>query len=511
MMRPHRIVFCAVCLLLSGGLLHAQNAPLEPGRAVEAVLSAGETHRYQLRALELTLLSFRLESLAPSLDPMLEVYNSSGQAVISNDDYAYPDRLDAIIQAFIMPRTDVYTIEVRGFGDTAGGYRLLILPGFDRLARQDVPPQAADWDVVFNNAAITLPDDGALTLRIEGLSRSASLLGRHFPVERDFYFEAAFDDVVSATNWQVGILFRYVSPEEYYRLLVDKRGYWRLERTLGGETVAVRDWRGHPAIPPDASGFRLGVLASGQLLDVVYNGQVVGTVADGGTAAVGGLGITTTTASALGGRVSFDLAEAVMTLPTRVDSKLLFPQQVSAGNYTATANLLARRGVIPAYGEARVTLPQSSVRNRRPGITRLPVASGIPFGEFVIGAEVSYEMYGDGEGGCGIVFHHADGENYTLAYVNVLGEYGVSRRQGEGFLPGIFGSGLTAQDSHDLLVIVHGGRLYYYINGGHVGTMAYAPQIGELGTAVVNFAPGDTHCIFEDLWLWSLDDEAPQP
>ena len=505
-MRLYRqIVLCAVCLL-PGLWLSAQDAPLAPGDMIEATLAAGETHRYQLRALELTLISLRMEAVGPSLDPVIEVYNSSGDLVIKNDDYAYPDRLEAVIQALITPRTDVYTIEVSGFGETAGDYRLLLMPGYDSLAGRDSTMAAADWEVVFSDAPLAWLADDRLAFRIEGLSKSVSLLGRHFPIKRDLYFEATFDDVTAAANWQAGILFRYVSAESHYRLLVSKRGYWRLERMQGESVAVVRNWSTHPAIAPGESSFRLGVLASGQLFDVVYNGQVVGTVIDDQIeAAAGNVGITARTTDS---RASFAVTETIMTAPS--DDKPLFPQRIINGSYTATANLFARQQVIPANGAAKLTVPQSQVRNTAPGITRFPVASGASFGEFVIGADLRYEMRTAAKGGCGLIFHYADGENYTLAYVDADGEYGVSRRQGDAFQPGIFGKGLSpARNEHKLLMVVYGGRLHYYIDGWHVGAMTYPPRTGELGTAVVNFEAVDTNCVFEDLWLWSLDETAP--
>ena len=505
-----RIALCALCLLAHGLLLYAQDAPLTPGAVIEAELAPGETHRYPLRALELTLLSFHLEALDSTFDPALEIFDSSGELVTRNDDAAYPDRLDSVIQAFIMPRTDTYTVEVSGFGNTAGGYRLRTLPGYDTLALRDTAMAPSDWEVVFSDAALTQPIGDRLSLRIEGLSRSASLVGKRFPAARDFYFEAAFNDVASATNWQVGILFRYISPEQHYRLLLNKQGYWRMERVDNGEAATIRNWSAHPAIAPGESDFRLGVLASGQLFQVVYNGQVIGTVIDDHIEAAGGVGITTTTANAIGSRLSFAVTEATMTAPTRIDDKPLFPQQAIANNYTAIAALLARQQLIPATGEAKLTLPQSTVRDVPPGVTRFPVASGISFAEFVIGADLSYETRTDANGGCGIIFHYADDENYTLAYVNAAGEYGVSRRRGDSFQPGIFGRRPSpAQNEYQLLVVVYGGWLHYYIDGWHVGAMSYPPQTGELGTAVVNFEAVDTNCIFEDLWLWSLDEAAP--
>ena len=83
-----RIALCALCLLAHGLLLHAQDAPLASGAVIEAELAPGETHRYSLRALELTLLSFHLEALDPTFDPALEIFDSSGELVTRNDDAA---------------------------------------------------------------------------------------------------------------------------------------------------------------------------------------------------------------------------------------------------------------------------------------------------------------------------------------------------------------------------------------------------------------------------------------
>lgn len=509
MMPCRRMVFCLVCLLAHGISLLAQTDAIEPGSIIEATLASHETHRYQLRALKLTLISFHVEALAAGFDPVVEVFDSSGKLIVSNDDYAYPDVLDAVIQAFIIPLTDTYTVQVSGFDGTGGGYRLLALPGYDSLAWRDRTMAQSDWEVVYNESAIVQPSDEGLALEMGGASKSASLVGRRLPTERDFYFEAAFDKVVSAPNGQVGILFRYVSPERYYRLLLNKQGYWRMERVEGAETVTVRNWNTHPAIAPGETDFRLGVLASGQLFDIVYNGQVVGTVIENRIAEAGGVGITTTTDNSFGSRLSFVVTEATMTLPTRVDGDLLFPQQLVASNYTALANLLARQQMIPATGEAKLTLPKSTVRDIPPGVTRFPIGFGITFAEFVIGMTLSYETRASAGGGCGIIFHYAEDKNYTLAYINAAGEYGVSRRQGDAFQPGIYGSNLaSAQKSKHLLVIVYGGVLHYYINYLHVGTMPYQPLSGELGIAVVNFEQADTTCVFENLWLWSLDEAA---
>ena len=61
-------------------------------------------------------------------------------------------------------------------------------------------------------------------------------------------------------------------------------------------------------------------------------------------------------------------------------------------------------------------------------------------------------------------------------------------------------------EDHNLLLIVTGGKLHYYLDSNHVGSMAYQAAEGNVGIAVVNFARVDTNCAFKNLWVLSVDD-----
>ena len=132
-----RIAFCIAFLVAAIFPIHAQDTALQVGSTVDGSLSAGETHRYSFVALEFTLVSFRVEALAGELDPVLEVFDSSGDLIVSNDDYDYPDSRDAALQAFVFPQTGTYTVAVSAFGESGGDYRLHLLPGYDKLALHD--------------------------------------------------------------------------------------------------------------------------------------------------------------------------------------------------------------------------------------------------------------------------------------------------------------------------------------------------------------------------------------
>ncbi len=506
-----RIAFCIVFSLASHTLLHAQDKLLEIGAVIEAELAPRESHQYSLTALESTLLSFRVEALDDTLDPQLEIFDNAGNLLAANDDYNYPETRDAALQAFAIPRTMTYTIAVSGFDDSSGGYRLHVLPGYDRLALRDTAMDNFNWEVVYSDTAVNFSDSSLFAVDLAGLSRSAILLGQHFPAEQDLYFEAKFEYVTSPGNWQVGLVFRYLAPDKYHRLLLSKTGYWQLQRVDGDTVTQLRNWSTHPAIVPGEDIFRLGILVSGQHYDVVYNGQVVGSAWDESRSQPASVGIAMRTDETIGGQLSFAITETLMTVPTRLDGvgldgKLIFPQRLPTTGSYQMANILARQQLIPVGGEIKLTLPESSVRRVQPGVTRLPIASDLSFAEFALGASVSADLHSPANGGCGIIFHFHDEENYTLAYLTMEGDYGLSRRAGAGFLPGVYGAREQLEgDSHQLLIIVTAEVIHYYLDEIYVGSLPAELDAGGIGIAVVNYEEVTTNCLFKDLWLLSLD------
>ena len=499
-----RWVFC-MALLLQGGALRAQDTVIRLGDSLDGELQPRETRRYRLTVRALTLLSFRVEALDEQLDPRLDVYDAAGSLVIANDDFAWPTRRDAIVQAYVAPRTAEYTLEVSGFGASGGKYRLHVLPGYDRLALRDAAMDAQNWQVAQSTAEVGLGASSVFAVDLSGIGRSALIQGARFPSQQDAYFELAFDYVSAVNNWQVGLFFRYQAPDRYHRLLLSKTGYWRLERFDGGEIKLLQDWATHPAIVPGQTAFRLGVLAAGQHIDVVYDGQVVGTVWDSGEAAAGGVGIALKTDETYGGLMSFAVLGAQMTVPTRLVDAATMPRRLLTRRSYLMAQSLARQQLAPGDGEIKLTLPESSARHNRPGVTRVPIASDWAFAQFALGAAVDIERRSDGNGGCGLVFHYGSDEHYTLAYVTGAGEHGVSRRDGAGFAPGIYGQRADPDGARrELLLIVTDESIVYYVDAVYAGSLPSQARVGGLGIAVVNYESADTTCRFSDLWLYDF-------
>ncbi len=501
-----RWIFC-IALLLQGWTLRAQDTVISIGDSVEGELLPGESLHYSLTVRALTLLSFRVEALDDQLDPQLEVLDAAGDLVIENDDFAYPTTREAIVQAFVVPNTAEYMLVVSGFDASGGKFRLHVLPGYDRLTLRDTAMDPQNWQVVHSEAEVGLGASTVFAVDMTGLGRSALIQGARFPSQRDFYFELAFDYVSAVNNWQVGLIFHYQAPDRYHRLLLSKTGYWRMEHFAGGNVKLLQDWATHPVIVPGQAAFRLGVLVAGQHIDVVYDGQVIGTAWDAGEVEPGGVGIALKTDETYGGLMSFAVLGAQMTVPTRLVDGATAPRRLLTRRAYLMAQSLARQQLAPGDGEIKLTLPESAARHSRPGVTRVPIASDWAFAQFALGAEVDIERRTDGNGGCGIVFHYGNDEYYSLAYVTGAGDYGVARRDGAGFEPGIYGRRTAPDDAtRQLLLIVSDEGITYYVDEVYAGSLPSQPRIGGLGIAVVNYESVDTTCYFADLWLYEFGD-----
>ena len=132
---------------------------------------------------------------------------------------------------------------------------------------------------------------------------------------------------------------------------------------------------------------------------------------------------------------------------------------------------------------------------------------GTTYTNFALGGTVDLQgSVPTGAAGCGIVFRFVDETHYTLAFIDQTGGFGISQREGDNFLPGLFGErDEIGQGRHHLLIIADSNTLYYYIDRQFVGTLENAPQEGQIGIAVVNFEGMTTSCSYSNLWLWEWD------
>ncbi|MBA3874312.1 MAG: hypothetical protein H0X30_34715, partial [Anaerolineae bacterium] len=180
------------------------------------------------------------------------------------------------------------------------------------------------------------------------------------------------------------------------------------------------------------------------------------------------------------------------------------PQQIALSQPALLTRDLQRRGLIPASGQLSLNVPESFIESAKPGVDRVPLARGATYTDLAIGTTVSWDAASEGLTGCGLVLQSIDDTNYTLAYVDHSGAYGVSQRKNDHFDPGIYAENpTTGGNKHSLVVILQKDQLLYYVDGLYGGSMAYTATEGGVGNAVVNFDPIRTSCKFTDTWVWN--------
>ncbi|MFN8376828.1 MAG: hypothetical protein U0694_28645 [Anaerolineae bacterium] len=470
---------------------------------VNGTVSAGSPQSWNFNARDGEVLSFLVQGAAESLDPVLTITTAEGTVLIANDDYDYPASRDSLLEAITIPRTATYTATVSAFGSTSGDYTLTMLPGYAQVADSQNFNGESTWQTGDDSALETAAADGLLDLSlvgigVQGVARDAS--GSDF---LDSYAQVSVSGVSGAAGWRVGMTMRQQDRDNYYAVFVNSDGLWRLSlHSAQGESV-LRDWTAHPAIVAGQTAFTLGVLANGSNLEFFYNGQYVGQLMDTAINRAGQTGFIVGTGESLNADVRARFDDLLITTPFETSAGGVFPQQLVGGSAQATVQELQRRRLIPTQGDMALVVDESFGQAVRPGVSRYPLGRGLSFTSFAYGANVTIQPQAAGTTGCGLVFRNISDTDYTVAFIDQSGGYGLSQRVNDQFQPGIFGQNPASNDlTHDLLVIANGDILYYYIDGLHVGTLTLSASEGSIGNAVVNFDPIDTTCQFNDTWLW---------
>jgi hypothetical protein len=495
-------MFCACVLWLSINVTQAQTLTLNATQSGE--LAAGASDSWEFVAQEGQLLSFLATSDA--LDAMLAIANRDNAILIANDDYSYPDSRDALIEAFSAPYTGTYTLTVSGYGESSGAYELLMSSGYSEIAVQNTFDSSIGWQGV-DVGSETLPQleitNGALSITQEGINQRAVIVGVR-PETDVYYVQAQFSDISSAEGWRVGLVMRYIDSLNYYAVFLNQNGAWRLLQITDGEETILRDWGTHPAIRPGVTEFSLSVLVNAGASDIFYNEQFVGTVVDE-TEATGQVGFALHTMNALGSVVTARIDALTLTVPTQINEQAVFPDTLVALNSNYTARELERRLVIPSGGALTLNIAESFAQQVEAGISRFPVARDMQFGNFVLGATVSWQAADTALNGCGLTVRDTD-DNYVLAYVDSGGGYGLSLREGDTFTENIFHENVANQPtSHQLLLIARDNTVHFYLNRQFVGTLNTDITAAGIGEAVVNFESTNTECQFTNLWVWTWD------
>ncbi|HVU10238.1 MAG TPA: pre-peptidase C-terminal domain-containing protein [Phototrophicaceae bacterium] len=459
------------------------------------------TNAWTFNAQSGAVLSFALQATTDQFDPVLTLADSSGHEVVSSDDYDYPTSLNPLLEAITMPRTDTYTLTVSGFKDTAGSYKLTMLPGYSQLAAVD-DFNGSHWQA-FDSTVVAQQSNGQLQMSIGGAHQSGLAFDSSAATYTDFYAQAQVVNVANPSGWQIGMAFRR-QGSSYYLLSINAQGTWRFTLVQNGTETVIHDWTPHPNIVPGAASFSVGVLAKGDGFDFFYNSGYIGSATDQTLASAGTIGLMLGTYSSSPSQSSATFDNLSITTPTLVNGAAVIPEEITAGDGNQSVLALKRRGLIAADGQMSLTLPDSSVQYARPGVNRVMLGRSVTYTNFAIGTTVDLSAAGPGPAGCGLVFRFSDDNNYALAWLDQTGEYGVSQRTGDTFAPGIYGKNQSiGAGTHLLLLVANDNTIDFYIDRQFVGSMQNTAQSGQVGIAVVNFEPNTTACHYTNLWLWN--------
>jgi hypothetical protein len=497
------MLLCATSLFVTSPAAQAQQQ-LSLYTPVNGSIDAGETQAWQFAAQSGEVLSLLVEAGSGDFDPVLTISDRAGNTLTSNDDYAYPETRDSLLEAITIPRTESYTLTVSGFNGTAGDYRLTVFSGFAQIAERDGFGSDSDWQPLDESLAASL-SDGQLTLTAVGASQRGLAVGALQPLA-NVAARVLIQSVNNPTGWTVGITARR-NGSDYYLFEVNDEGLWRFSLVQDGEATVLRDWINHPNIVPGKTTFSLSLLANGAGFEFFYDDGFIGTVSDTTLTQAGEVGLMVGTTTAQETETTAVFSDLVLTTPLLIDGERIIPQELTVADGPIMEQALQRRHVVSAAGSMSLTVPESSVEYARPGVQRLMLGRGVTYTNFTMGATVELRPALSRPVGCGLVFRFADETDYTLAFLDAMGGYGVSLRQGENFMPGLFGENaeFAGGGTHHLLIIADETTVYYYVDGQYVGFYENPPQEGQVGTAVVNFEGIDNACRFTDLWLWEWD------
>lgn len=490
-------------LLLTAVPTLAQNPPLTFFEPVTGQIESGGTQLWTFSAPDGAVLSFHITAETGDLDPAFTISDTSGNQLIANDDYNYPDTSNALLEAITIPRTATYNLIVRGVNDTSGDYILTMTPGYSQVAASENFNGDLTWTGTEPLEVTT--QDGQLNLSLTGTELTGIAVGEDSLTQDDYYAQVHILNVTSEGGWMIGMTARQ-QGDDYYLLNINNQGQWRFSLESSGGSQVLRDWTPHPAIVAGSTDFTLGMLVNGSGYDFFYNGQFVGRVNDASLTGTGSVGLGVQTTNTLTSQVTATFDDLNVTAPFLVDDAPIIPEQIILGTPQNIAQSLQRTLLIPAGGDMALNVAESFVESRRPGVERVMLGRGTTYENFAIGATISWQAASAGVTGCGLIFRAADDTHYTLAYLDQNGGYGISQRDGESFLPGLFGeNAIVDGQSRHLLVIARGDQIIYYVNGHYVGTVDNPAIDGAVGNAVVNFEPISTSCQFTDTWVWRWD------
>jgi len=522
-MRVALLLAAAGLLLLAGpGAARAQDGELPAIRLMETVFGMLDDEtpelRWQFEASEGERISAVVQAMDGDLDPALQILDSGGRLLAESDDIAYPDRLDAALEAVEIPSDGTYTLRVGRYrydqGQTAGGFALSLLPAFADPVLWETFDGAREWSITGGDLIEAGQAGGELSVIV----RTANTLGWVAPQEAPIAPVRAYAQVEAHVAnepdyWEYGLVFRQSGPTSYYLFSVSSRGDWAFMARSGSTTwLRLRDWAGHPALADLSAGAVLGVLMDGDTFTFYVNGVELDTVSADAHTAPGGvaLSVGTVDRQTVFPVVIFDNLLVTGPLPAAEVEEEPVGATLEAWNAPDSAPLmaeLAALGLVPEGGRQVMLVPDSFTTVSRPGMQVLPLGQGRTQIDFVLGATVSLESEG-ADNACGLFFRRVDESRYSLAFVDGLGGVGVAEWQTDRFEPAFYRTdpgGFAGLTGARLLVVGVGDRVRVYLNGQLAADRPNPALQGGIGIAALSYDGRPVNCQFDNTWLWTWE------
>ncbi|MGB1288498.1 MAG: hypothetical protein ACPG7F_18330, partial [Aggregatilineales bacterium] len=422
------------------------------------------------------------------------------------DDVGYPRNTNALLEAFTVPQSGRYLVGVSGFEDSAGAYELLIQPGYANLETAFAFANAELWQVETENLSEdTPPTDPAFesnSLQITLTEPDAGNLAWYDGILSDAFYAAVDVNIENTAGWRTGFVLESGTGERII-LEFSHQGLWRTRAIINDTETILSDWVSHSAIIAGETAFTPGILITQDHLTIFYNSQAIGDIIDERLDEIIRVGIFTGNSNT-DNTLIIRYENFYLSVPARETP--LFPAQLPSGAPVDIVSMLQNQRLLAPGGVQILDLADVPAQSLQPGVTDFSLMRGQIMQDFVMGSRLSWQVNGEGTGGCGLLIRSQDDMNYALAYADSSGAFGLSERNDNVFSSGIFVGSLPDTESpYELIIVGMGSRLHYYVEKQYLGFIDISESEGSIGQAVVNFDAVNSSCRFQDTWLWSWE------
>lgn len=498
-MKFYLVIFSFIWLISITKVGYAQESEfLEPFSSVSRVLEAGQKNTWLFSAVEGDIISLVLTS-TDSLDPVLALLSPTGARLYGVDDYTDENK-NAVIEAFTIPFSGTYSIEVYGFEQTSGTYNLALYRGYAEGYRLNNLIDGEVWQPLTESSSTFTVENQTLTLSQINPRDSFTIMSESLEALSTFYAHTSLTITqAQTTDWIIGIGFVTTDGTQTTLFQVNRLGQWRILNPDGDNTT---DWVEHPALRKDFAQSDLAILVQQGSIEFFYNGSRVTQLVNVITSPVKPALHLSSDSDSL---VVMAVDEFTMTVPLLVKGERMIPNYLIIANPVIMAKTLERQGFIPPNGTLFLQVPESSAQAIAPGVSLLDLGRGSSYQTFILNTTISISVTADSVAGCGVFARGQDETHYVLAYIDQTGAVGLAKRVGMEFLPGVFLEQFSPPNSkHTLTLVANDERILMYVTGRYMGSISHEAVAGSIGNAVVNFGQNSTSCLFENTWLWSV-------